>query len=248
MIGSGARAPLLLTCVLLHSCATEPRPASATQPRRPPVVQHWGAMREVLREGRSQGRIELLEVLGPNSIAVGASAALAAEITVVSGRAQLAEVVDADSAPGLSVRAPVAGDQATLLVLAQVAEWSEHRLAALPDLAALEASLRELAAAHGIDVTEPFPFRVEGVARHVELHVLDHSCPIAHPEGPRPWRYAGTDEPVTLVGFFAEDAGGVLTHHGRATHTHALLPGTGVSGHLDEVSLADGARLFLPER
>lgn len=211
-------------------------------------MQHWGAMREVLRDGRTEGRVDLAEVLGPDTVAVGASAALAAEITVFGGKAHLAEVVDPGSVQGLRVRAPVAGEQATLLILAQVAEWSEHPLTAVPDLASLEASVRAIAAANDIDVTRPFPFRVEGVASTLRLHVLNHSCPIAEPDGPKPWRFFGEGETTVLVGFYAENSAGRLTHHGQETHTHALLPGRDISGHLDEVALLSGARVYLPVR
>ncbi|MEO0649716.1 MAG: hypothetical protein AAFZ65_03440 [Planctomycetota bacterium] len=205
-------------------------------------------MREVLRDGHTEGRVDLAEVLGPQTVAVGASAGLAAEITVVGGTAHLAEVVDADSSSSLRMRAPAASEQATLLVLADVAEWSEHPLGTVTDLPKLEASVGAIAAARGIDISEPFPFRVEGVASTIRLHVLNHSCPIAHPDGPQPWRYAGEDQTTTLIGFHAEAAGGHLTHHGQKTHTHALLPERNISGHLDAVSLSPGARVYLPVR
>ncbi len=252
------RATLLLPLLaLLSSCAAElpssaeaspPSPDASHEDRVPPVVEHWGAMRDVLRDGRTEGRIELAEVLGPQTFAVGASAGLAAEITVVAGTAHMAEVVDPDSAAGLRLRAPAAGEQATLLLLANVAAWSEHPLPALSDLAALEASLRTIAVANDIDVSRPFPFRVEGVASAVALHVLDHSCPIANPDGPRPWRFAGEDQSAVLVGFYAADSSGRLTHHGQETHTHAVLPEREISGHLDGVTFAPGASLYLPLR
>ena len=219
MRSSPMRSSILLA--LLSSCATDSPSSAAASPPSPgalhaeravPVVEHWGAMREVLREGRTEGRIDLGEVLGPNTIAVGASAGLAAEITVLAGKAHLAEVVDPGSAQGLRVRAPAAGEQATLLVLTQVAEWSEHPLGALPDLASLEASVRAIAVANNIDVTRPFAFRVEGVAGTVHLHVINHSCPIAQPDGPQPWRFFAEGEPIVLVGFYAEDSAGRLTH------------------------------------
>jgi acetamidase/formamidase len=108
--------------------------------------------------------------------------------------------------------------------------------------------VRAIAAAHDIDVTRPFPFRVEGVASTLRLHVLNHSCPIAEPDGPKPWRFFGEGETTVLVGFYAENSAGRLTHHGQETHTHALLPGRDISGHLDEVALLSGARVYLPVR
>lgn len=205
-------------------------------------------MREVLRDGRTEGRVDLAQVLGPDTFAVGATTGLAAEITVLAGTTHLAEVVDPDSPQGLRVRPPVAGEQATLLILADVPEWSEHTLPALSDLAELEASVRATAALNDIDVTQPFPFRVEGRASSLHLHVLNHSCPVADPDGPPPWRFVGEEQSAVLIGFHAEDSAGRLTHHGQNAHTHALLPDRDIAGHLDQVSLAPGAHLFLPSR
>ena len=210
-------------------------------------MRHWGEMRLVLRDGRTEGRVDLDDALGPNTYAVGALEGLAAEITVLGGVAQLAEVLDSASPDGLHTRAVIDGDRATLLIAADVAEWNQHSIEGVANLDELETRIGLIAAAEGIE-SVPFPFRVEGTASRLDLHVLDHSCPIAHPDGPSPWRFSGEDEPATLVGFYAKDAGGILTHHGQATHTHAVLPQRGISGHLDEVSFASGARLYLPLR
>lgn len=232
--------PLALLLALSAACSTPPR-----EPWR---VQHWGTLREVLREGKSEGRVEFARALGPHSVAVGASAGLAAEITVDRGAVHLAEVVDAAAPHGVRERAPRPGERAALLVCADVPAWSESVMPAVADLDELEALVRAAALECGLDAAAPFPFRVEGLARRLELHVFDHSCPIAHPDGPPPWRFAGADLQAVLVGFHADDSAGVLTHHGRTTHTHALLPGRDVSGHLDEIAFEAGARLFLPQR
>ena len=247
--------PLVALLVPLAACAaspsTAPTPAApriatpATDGAGPPVA-HWGGMREVLREGRSEGRVALEDVVGPRSVGVGATAGLAGEITVVGGRVHVAEVVDAAAQDGVRVRGPAAGEHATLLVLADVDAWSEHGLPDVADLAALEASVRAIAEANGIDPERPFPFRVEGTARSLRLHVIDRVCPIAHPDGPPPWRWSAEEAPVVLVGFHAEGSAGKLTHHGRASHVHAVVAGGEVSGHVDDVAFAPGARLFLP--
>jgi len=200
-------------------------------------------MRTVLRDGRTEGRVSLAEAIGPNTIAVGALEGLAAEITVIDGVAHLAEVEEASSADGLSLGTAVGNERATLLVAADVESWSEHPLGEVRDLHALESRLAALARSYA---PGPLPIRVEGTASRIELHVLDHSCPIANPHGPSPWRYAGTAERTVLVGFRAEDAGGILTHHGQTTHVHAWLPEHGTSGHLDDVAFLRGARLYLP--
>ena len=214
MIFAGTR--LVLLALLFASCVTEPaldRDGIETR-RTGPTVRHWGAMRTVLRDGRTEGRVELADVLGPHTVAVGALEGLAAEVTVVDGTAHLAEVVDAGSADGVRVRAARPGDRATMLVAADVAAWSEHSLGPVNGLANLEAEIRAIASTLSLGA-EPFPFRVDGTASHLALHVLDHSCPIARPDGPQPWRFEGGGETVTLVGFYAEGSAGILTHHGQ---------------------------------
>ncbi len=247
-----ATGSVLAAVALVASCATTPTtPTTSTTPntsRTTPAVQAFGAMREVLRDGHTEGRVELAAVLGPHAVAVGATAGLGAEITVVDGEAHLAEVLDSGSADGLRVRGLAPDERATLLVVAEVEAWSAHALPAVTDLDALEESIRSIASANGLDVSQPFPFRVEGVASTLRLHVLDHSCPIAHPDGPAPWRFAGEDVSTALVGFYAEGRGGVLTHHGQTTHTHAIVSAQNVAGHVDDVAFARGARLDLPVR
>jgi acetolactate decarboxylase len=154
----------------------------------------------------------------------------------------------ADAADGLRVDPARRGDRATLLLAVRVPAWSRHELPATADLAELEAAVRAAAEAEGIALDEPFPFRVRGRATVVRLHVIRGSCPIAEPDGTPPWRHDDRDVPVRLVGFHAQDAVGVLTHHGRDSHVHAVLADGAIAGHLDEVGLAAGAELLLPAR
>ncbi len=53
-------------------------------------VSMWGTMREVLRQGQSQGRVALTSILKPTTIGVGALAGLEGEITIVDGQAYVA--------------------------------------------------------------------------------------------------------------------------------------------------------------
>jgi alpha-acetolactate decarboxylase len=93
------------------------------------------------------------------------------------------------------------------------------------------------------------PFRVEGTFENLCLHVLNGSCPIADPDGPEPWRLTDATAEGVLVGFFAADAAGKLTHHGQRSHVHALAitsEGQQAGGHVDSTGIAAGAKLFVP--
>ncbi|MCZ6837069.1 MAG: hypothetical protein O7G85_14930 [Planctomycetota bacterium] len=53
---------------------------------------------------------------------------------------------------------------------------------------------------------------------------------------------------AVIVGFFALDAAGVMTHHGTSIHIHAILSinGNTITGHIDRVSVLPGAILRIP--
>jgi len=220
----------LLPVLLATGCA-----APDTSP------QIYGAMREVLREGRDQGRVEVAAVTHSDSVGVGALAGLAGEVTILDGRAMVSRRVGDE----IAVRDALPGEQAALLVTARVPAWRELPLPDLEDYDALEACVRDALLEAGLDPRAPTPLRITGRAERLQLHVIAGACPIATPDGPAPRRLDRPPDDVTLVGFYAEDAAGRLTHHTHSSHLHAHAGA--VTGHLDEVQLRD-ARLFLPAK
>ncbi len=240
---TGLRAKLLLAFTALsvlaipgcagRSTSTDPLP-------RDVPVRSWGSMREALRNGQSEARVELAGLAGGGAIGVGALAGLAGEVTIANGRVFVA-TVDGDDCHVTD--SPDDGAAATLLVHAQVTTW---RVYPLPDCATyleLEAAIAAELKRHGFDPTIPTPVRVRGHATQLEYHVIAGACPIADPTGPAPWRFARPLDDVELVGFFVEGAAGRFTHHDRRSHLHVLAPQR--TGHLDAVSLSD-AVLRLP--
>lgn len=202
-----------------------------------PEVKTWGSMREVLREGDARGRVDVVEAVGRNSLAVGALAGLEGEITVVEGIATVALGRSGE------IRPARAGDEAALFVLADVPSWRKVALAeGSHDLDSLEDAIAAALERAGFDLALPIPVRVRGLARHVSCHVIAGACPIARPEGPAPRRSEETDVEVELVGVFAEGRAGELTHHTNRSHLHVL--GKGMMGHLDAIELTNAVLLI----
>lgn len=208
-------------------------------------------MREVMRQGRSEGRVSLADVSrddgsGRSTIGVGALAGLSGEVTILDGRVFVTEgkVVKTwraeASAPPL--REAKTSEQATLLVLARVPRWEEQALGDCGSYTALEDKIASALRARGRDLSEPQAIRVRGRARRLALHVIAGACPIAQPAGPKPYRFDGSAAEVEVLGIFVEGAIGRLTHHGRRSHLHALAGSH--MGHLDEIELED-ATLFV---
>jgi hypothetical protein len=234
---------LLLSLALTGACRrAEPAPAPdrpSPEAVPPPLFRSWGTMREALREGRSEGRVDLQELGGEGVVAVGALAGLEGEVTIIDDRVLVARVRDG----ALQIEEGRAEDRATLLVHAAVARWTDYSLPDCDSYEELEAAIRKVLSARGSTLKEATPLRVRGRAKHLAYHVIRGSCPIADPDGTPPWRFSGPLSAVEIVGIYAEGAAGRWTHHDHASHLHVTAPGH--MGHLDEISLA-GVTLSLP--
>lgn len=251
-IDSGADAPSLeriIACggicifsgvALLTGCAS-----------RTTRVAQYGAMRQVMREGQTEPRIRLTDAVAvPHAYGVGALEGLTGEVTIVDGSVWVARV--AHGGVDVSGPAPLAHDQATLLTLAHVARWEPLPVTTAVEGAALESYIEEAARAMGIDTSRPFPFVIEGEAIRVDLHVINGYCPSAVDPATidaQPWVWSSpAPGRAVIVGFYAPDAAGVMTHHGTAVHMHAVvdIDGRTVAGHVDEAAAGAGAVLRLP--
>jgi len=228
---------IILSTLLLTSCTSHST-----------VVTQHGGMREALRMGKTESRITFEEVNSkPNAIAVGALTNLAGEITIFEGNVYTATTPDSLTATTI-VHDPKY-DSATLLSLAYVPDWNE---VILPAGIPLEQAIHIAATNAGIDTSEPFPFVIKGTAKEFHLHVINGYCPVVNPELEtrfKPWNHTETtDELITLVGFYAKNQEGVMTHHGSNVHMHGILTLDGVltSGHIDSVTLSNDAVILLP--
>jgi alpha-acetolactate decarboxylase len=212
------------------------------------VVTQHGGMRDALRNGNTQARITFEEVNAtPNAFGVGALTHLDGEVTIFKGDVYSATTSDGTTAVTKINDAQY--DSATLLSLSHVDSWNQMKLSTeLP----LEEAIELAAAMFGIDTNEPFPFFITGAASEYHIHVINGYCPVANPDLAskyQPWRQTNSkSEDITVVGFYAKDQEGRMTHHGSNVHIHGIMDIDGVltTGHLDSVELEDGAVIFVP--
>lgn len=214
-------------------------------------VAQYGAMRQVMREGHTEARIRLGDAVArPHAYGVGALEGLAGEVTIVDGDVWVSRVAGEDVK--VSGPQPIAQDQATLLTLTHVENWESISVTMALEGAALESFIEHAASARGIDTSRPFPFVIEGDAIRVDLHVINGYCPSAVDPATmdaQPWVWSSpAPGRAVIVGFYAPDAAGVMTHHGTAVHMHAVvdIDGRTVAGHVDEAAAGAGAVLRLP--
>lgn len=223
--------------------------AACSSPPRHVDLSSWGELRAVLKEGETQGRVELARAAEPGTYGLGAVEGLRGEVLVLDGEVWVSRAASPEAVGPAGP--PLEGEQATLLAVAQVESWSESALPAAANIALLERQVLGAVESADLDRSAPVPFIIEGTAVELELHVLNGACPFADPPPAAeraPYRAALGHTEVTLVGLYAEGAAGVLTHHGSSLHVHVLTGGpASVVGHVDGLRLLEGARLRVPK-
>lgn len=217
----------------------------------------YGRMHEAIGQQQHQGRVRLADLLErPHLFAVAALAELAGEVTICDGELTIT-VVDADGRLR-SVQLPTGEEQATLLAGAYVPAWKESVVS--QDIMAenFDDFVAAAATEAGVDTKQPFPFTLEGDFADVRLHVIHGACPLRArlrnttiPAEQKPYEAELMQVHGRLVGVYAKDQVGNLTHPATSTHVHLLFtdPDTGaeVTGHLERIAVKKGAVLRLPK-
>jgi alpha-acetolactate decarboxylase len=215
-------------------------------------VSAYGNFKRMVHTGDASGKISLASI--PHSAGtygVGALADLQGEILVWDGRVFIT--------PGESVSASTqparAGDQAALLVTAQVTEW--ERVQVPRDMAQKEFERFVIDTAHskGIDIQKPFPFIVMGEITDYAWHVVTgtakgHGGSAQHHQSHANKRtFSGAETKGKLIGFFSgEELEGVISHPGERFHVHYADDDLKISGHLDSFGVRKWATLLLPKQ
>lgn len=219
---------------------------ASPQPQ-PIEVEHRGALKEIMHQGRLESRIDLDSLKREHLYALGAAEGLKGEILVWDGEAILAQAQDSlrsKQSTGDSARA-------ALLVYSYVENW---HCSALPDSIYLQSFLEDYlpvaAAAQGIDTSAPFPFLLRGAVSRASWHVVDwplgdtvHS----HEKHQRSGAW-GIIEGLELdiLGFYSQKHRSIFTHHSSAVHMHFRSQNGALAGHLDKLLPGPAMELCLP--
>lgn len=218
---------------------------SRTSPSPLPKVAVWGALREMIHEGRIEGRVDVASVATPHTYGLGALAGMRGEVTIVDGTAWTAVGLhDGGRASGETTR-----ESAALLVAATVPAWRDVVIETDIPAADLDARIESYIAASGIATDVAVPFVVSGGV-DATWHVLNGppsvgEDPHDHARNAVVGRHTGS---ATVVGFFSTKHQGVFTHMGQKVHAHVVAPKSSLAAHADELSIRAGSVLRLPAR
>ena len=205
-------------------------------------VRWVGAQRDVLAGGIG-GLVDLRTLAGrPHLYALGPLEGCRGEVSVFAGVSSIATV-----AGGRPVVAIGFGYRACFLVYSEVPAWREEPLDdGLADGALVEAIVQRAAAA---GLGAPWPFLIRGHAASARLHILDKRDGQPHtPERHEAAkvRFTVADEPVVVLGFYSTAHRGIFTPADSDVHMHLKTADGRLSGHLESIRLAPGARLGFP--
>jgi acetolactate decarboxylase len=234
------------------ACSTIVTLTSAEGDSRPTSLVQYGGMHETIGQEKHQARVGLAELLKrPHFYAVGALAGLKGEITILDSKA-VVTTVNANGKPSRQ-----ANGQATLLVGQSVSAWKEVKIDEDIPQERIDETIGKLAAQNGINTSRPFFFMIEGECTEVHLHVINGACPMrarmkkeAMAQSRKPFEYETEAVKATVVGVYARDSVGKLTHPGTSQHAHLIYPDPAtkqqMTGHLEEYGVKKGATLKLP--
>lgn len=216
----------------------------------------YGTMHEAIGQKQDQGRVRFSELIKrPHFYGVAALAGLQGEATIWDGNVTVTTVDEHGHL--LASKGVSSEQQATMLVGAYVPSWTQHEETKPVTADALDAFIESTAKQAGVNLEKPFLFTIEGDFSDVDLHVINGACPvharmkkIELSEEQKPFEAQMSEISGKVVGIFAKDAVGKLTHPATSTHLHLLYtdPETGkrVTGHLEKIGLQKGAMLRLP--
>jgi alpha-acetolactate decarboxylase len=220
------------------------------------IVQ-YGKMHEAIGQQQHQGRVQLSKLIErPHFYGVAALAKLEGEVTLVDGKVTVTRV---DANGQLAPTEKGTDESATLLVGAYVPSWIEQKVAKSVSPDDFDKYIADAATNAGLKVSEPFVFAIEGEFSKLSFHVINGACPlharlkkIDLPQGKRPFESELDKVKGTIIGVFAKDAVGDITHPATSTHMHLVFEndrsGKLVTGHVEQIGLQEGAVLRLPKR
>jgi acetolactate decarboxylase len=217
-------------------------------------VEVQGVLHDIMHDNKTVAVAALAPPSGSHTYALGPLAGLAGEFAVVDDVVWVSKP-GPEGTPRTTRGA--AGEQACLVVSAQVPRWKRIALEADVPFDRFDATIRRMAERHGVDVSQPFPFLVEGTVADLAWHVIDGTkAAVAPPDHLRPPHEAHRalspngvlgSATAVLVGFYSTGHRGVFTHHDSDTHVHAVVDEPPLAAHVDRVRLLAGATVAFPD-
>jgi len=223
------------------------------------LVEYTGAQRDIFTKGKAE-RVMSLEALAGRSglYGVGPVEGFDGEITVLDGKPYVSKVRETGKVLEQSHH-----HGAFFFVWTEQAQWRDIPIpVAVKGYIDLQNFVKTQAGGAGIDTSKPFPFRLTGTPTEIKWHIN-----VDRTEGKAVTQelflkskapYVTRNEPVDIIGFYAEHHGGVFISDSapaikrdsglkNAIHIHFVAHADKMTGHIDNIALGSGMVLHLPK-
>ena len=222
------------------------------------LVEYRGSQKSIFETGKAEGVVPLAAMSGSAAtFGVGAAAGLDGEITVLRGSPYVTKMRGGayalDHDPTQS---------AVFAVWTTQSQWLEQAIPAdVVTYQDLQRFVKDRAIAAGIDVAIPFPFLLGGTPAEVKWHInvdrtearpIDRQLFAKSKES-----FVAVNQAMDIVGFYSEHHPGIFISvlapgirdkdAKNAIHIHMVTRDGKSAGHIDDVVLSKGMKLFLPK-
>ena len=211
------------------------------------IVKTIGTMRQVMKEGKSEGQVNLDTISKPGTYGLGPVEYLSGEIMLFDGKSYVSSIENG--------KQQVIDDKlakAPFFVYAEVKKWKTVSVIdSIRNIRDLEQTIEQIATANKMDVSKPFPFIITGKPTEVKYHIVDnkkgdHLNSESHKKNQVKFHLRNKE--LKILGFFSKQHQGIFTHHDSFVHMHVINKDLTEMGHVDEVSNSNkGIRIWLPE-
>jgi acetolactate decarboxylase len=194
-----------------------------------------GAMRNIMQKGNLSAHADLDTMQKKRLYALGPVENLKGEIMVLGGRVYVTSksgdsLVNRDRSP-----------KAAMLVYSYISDWQKlEKKILVSGLAELQKFIELTAKDAGVDVSQPFVFKMDVMAKELKYHIIDWQEGQEHTmDNHKQFAYVKEEkgQEFVLLGFYSNKHHSVFTHHSTNIHVHVLNKKTGEVGHLDAIDL-----------
>ena len=232
---------LLLIVISISSCKKDDKELTKFK------VEYKGALKSIMHNSDISAKANLKNFENTNHFyALGAIENLKGEIQIFNSKPFNTMVID-----GILTFDNSFNKKATLLVYASVNKWNSINIpTTIETYEQLEIYIEQAAKENKINVNEPFPFLINGTPKSFDWHTInwkDGDKEHSHKKHINSGVHGTLNNlQVEMLGFYSKAHHAIFTHHTTNMHIHVKTVDNKIAGHVDDLILAKGMILRLP--
>ena len=211
-------------------------------------VQSFGNRQLILNENELGGVVKIDTLFSGEALfAIGPVEGLQGEVTVYN---------DLVSIAGIREDKPIISEckntKAIFLISSNENDWVEYKIEReLVGLDEVELYVKEFFFAKKRDFSMAIPFRIETKVSELQYHIIFKKDSLRHNKKEHQKakiKFNLKDTDINIIGFWVdEERVGRLTHPGKRTHLHFISKDNTTSGHIDNIIIPNGSKIYFPK-